>query len=231
MNDFLVQAAVASPSVTQWTCIDDVPVNRDDLIQAIEALSALPDSDTIIIKSLKGIGSPLARTHYRLLADEYQRSHPEDSPPEATGLKHPPRRRVAFIRMLQQHVQELDSRLSLDAELAPATGASECPQIPDDLEDTDARKRIRRDVVARQGQGQFRDALIRAYDGRCAVTGCDELYALEAAHIRPYRGEHTNITANGLLLRADIHTLFDLGLLAVNPETLTVVISDRKSVV
>lgn len=124
--------------------------------------------------------------------------------------------------MLDRHLRKLDELASV----AAAAAAEDRPET-DDLDDTDARMRITRDVVARQGQAQFRDMLVRAYSGRCAVTGCDSPYALEAAHIRPYRGEHTNVVANGLLLRADIHTLFDLGLLAVNPATLTVVISDQ----
>ncbi|MGH7514916.1 MAG: HNH endonuclease [Gemmatimonadales bacterium] len=215
-------AEAASTSVTQWTRIDGVLVERDDLIKAISALRALPDSDTIIIKSLKDLASPLANTKYRLLADQYLRDHPEVSQSDTTGLKHPPVRRIAFIRMLERHLHKLD-------ELTSAAGASGQPPAPEALDDTDARKRITRDVVARQGQAQFRDALIRAYEGRCAVTGCDSPYALEAAHIRPYLGEHTNIVTNGLLLRADIHALFDLGLLAVNPATRTIVISDQLS--
>lgn len=45
---------------------------------------------------------------------------------------------------------------------------------------------------------------------------------MEAAHICPYRGEQDNHPANGLLLRADIHTLFDLDLLGINPDGLQV---------
>ena len=212
----------ASTSVTQWTRIGGVLVQRDDLIEAIGALSALPDSDTIIIKSLKDLASPLANTNYRLLADQYLRGHPEGSQLDTTGLKHPPVRRVAFIRMLRGHLHKLD-------ELTSAADTSGHPPAPDALDDTDARKRITRDAVARQGQAQFRNALISAYEGCCAITGCDSPDALEAAHIRPYLGEYTNVVTNGLLLRADIHTLFDLGLLAVNPATRTVVISDLLS--
>jgi hypothetical protein len=227
MSDELVPGIGAvTPPIAQWTFVDRILVERDDLIQAIEALSALPDSDTIIIKTLRDMDSPLARTHYRGLADEYERDHPGEILMQATSLKHPPRRRIAFIRMLQQHLRELDARLPLDADLAPDASHGDDLLVPDALSDADARARVRRDIVARQGQSRFRDALMRAYGGRCAVTGCDSPYALEAAHIRPYRGEHTNVVSNGLLLRADIHTLFDLGLLAVNPATLTIALSD-----
>jgi hypothetical protein len=52
------------------------------------------------------------------------------------------------------------------------------------------------------------------------VTGCPLLDIVEAAHIKPYRGPEDNDPSNGLLLRADIHTLFDLLLLSVNPDSL-----------
>lgn len=88
----------------------------------------------------------------------------------------------------------------------------------DPLSEEDARTRVMREIVQRLGQPQFRVRLVEAYRGRCAVTGCSILQVLEAAHIVPYRGEQTNTIINGLLLRADIHTLFDLNLLGINPD-------------
>lgn len=85
---------------------------------------------------------------------------------------------------------------------------------PTDLED--GRRRINRMVVLRQGQRAFRDALMDAYGRRCAITGCTIGDILEAAHISPYLGAHTNHVTNGLLLRADIHTLFDRGVIKVD---------------
>jgi len=89
----------------------------------------------------------------------------------------------------------------------------------------DERTRTLAPVVQRQGLPEFRNRLIAAYEGRCAVTGCDAVEALEAAHIHPYLGQHTNVVTNGLLLRADIHTLFDKGLLAIDGDHLTVVLN------
>jgi putative restriction endonuclease len=86
----------------------------------------------------------------------------------------------------------------------------------------DARRRVLAAIVRRQGQGAFRQALLDAYDGRCAVTGCNVEATLEAAHIVPYRGPQSNQLANGLLLRADIHTLFDLGYLAIDSSTMCI---------
>lgn len=86
----------------------------------------------------------------------------------------------------------------------------------DPLNTKDGRKKIEQMVALRQGQPSFRKALMDAYERRCAITDCTIDDILEAAHISPYRGEHTNHVTNGLLLRADIHTLFDRGLIKVD---------------
>jgi hypothetical protein len=96
---------------------------------------------------------------------------------------------------------------------------------PDDA--GDARRRVLASIVQRQGQPQFRRSLLDAYGNRCAITGCTEESVLEAAHIRPYRGPWTNHPQNGLLLRTDLHTLFDLGLISVATETMTLVVSPK----
>ncbi len=87
-------------------------------------------------------------------------------------------------------------------------------------EDTDLNEDRRTSMLvaikARRGQNTFRKALMKAYEGKCAITGCTIEGILEAAHIAPYKGKHTNIVSNGLLLRADIHTLFDLDIIDVD---------------
>lgn len=112
-----------------------------------------------------------------------------------------------------------------DVLMADAERSSESTAEKPPGDDYDARLRVTRQIVARRGQPRFRVALLEAYSCRCAVTGADAESVLEAAHIRPYRGPDSNVAANGLLLRADIHTLFDLALLAINPGSLRVVIS------
>lgn len=92
----------------------------------------------------------------------------------------------------------------------------------DACDTADARKRVLAAIVRRQGQPAFRRALMAAYGGRCAITGCEEPATLEAAHIAPYLGPQTNHVQNGLLLRADIHTLFDLRLLRIDPATMCI---------
>lgn len=86
---------------------------------------------------------------------------------------------------------------------------------PEDL--VDGRKKVMREIVRRQGQPKFRRQLFEVYEGQCAVTGCNVEAVLEAAHIAPYFGSDSNAVQNGLLLRADIHTLFDLGQLKITP--------------
>lgn len=81
----------------------------------------------------------------------------------------------------------------------------------------DLRERAVRAIALRQGQPAFRSALLDAYNSTCAVTAYRVRETLEAAHISPYLGTHTNVVSNGLLLRADVHTLFDKYLLTVDP--------------
>jgi putative restriction endonuclease len=73
-------------------------------------------------------------------------------------------------------------------------------------------------ITPRLGQGAFRLTITDSYERRCAVSGEKTLPILDAAHIRAYEagGEHT--PSNGLLLRTDIHRLFDLGYVTVSPE-------------
>lgn len=89
----------------------------------------------------------------------------------------------------------------------------------------DGRQRIVASIVQRQGQPKFRSELLDAYGGRCAISDYDAVEALEASHILPYHGPATNHLADGLLLRADLHTLFDLGLLAIESSVMEVLIA------
>lgn len=91
---------------------------------------------------------------------------------------------------------------------------------PDNIEDE--RQKSCRVVVTRPGQKKFKRQLIQAYGGRCSITGCSVEPVLEAAHIIPYLGAKTDHPSNGLLLRADIHNLFDSHYLTIHPETLKV---------
>ncbi len=87
-----------------------------------------------------------------------------------------------------------------------------------------AKERIAKAIATRRGQQAFREKLLRTYK-RCLITGCDAQDALEAAHIRPYCRDRTFHRSNGLLLRADIHTLFDLGFIAVDTRKMSVILA------
>jgi putative restriction endonuclease len=73
-------------------------------------------------------------------------------------------------------------------------------------------------IRPRLGQGAFRILVTDAYQRRCAVTGERTLPALEAAHIKPYADGGSHEPTNGLLMRRDIHALFDSGYVTVTPE-------------
>ena len=74
------------------------------------------------------------------------------------------------------------------------------------------------EVLPRLGQGSFRVVVTDAYDRRCAVTGERTLPVLDAAHIKPYSAAGENRVRNGLLLRSDLHRLFDRGYVTVRPD-------------
>lgn len=139
----------------------------------------------------------------------------------------------------RDNVQRVRRKIQLqdllpDRAISPPPALPDLPAISQALESEgafdpasieDARQRIERAIVQRQGQRKFRDGLLANYGWRCPITGCDLRQALEAAHIVPYQGAKTNDAANGLPLRADIHTLFDLYLLSIEPESRKVVIA------
>ncbi|PYG32257.1 HNH endonuclease [Pelagimonas varians] len=89
----------------------------------------------------------------------------------------------------------------------------------DPTDTVDSRNRVLRQIAQRRGQKKFRQALLKAYDGACAISKIEVEAVLEAAHVTPYLGDETNDITNGILLRTDLHTLFDLHLLKIHPET------------
>lgn len=90
---------------------------------------------------------------------------------------------------------------------------------PFKLVEVDERRRVVSPRVAREGQGVFKARLLDAYDGQCAITGEHTELVLDAAHIQPYLGPASNHVQNGLLLTSEFHTLFDNGLVAIEPPT------------
>lgn len=70
---------------------------------------------------------------------------------------------------------------------------------------------------SRLGQGAFRILVTGAYQRRCSISGERTLPVLQASHIKPY-GKGPNRVDNGLLLRSDLHILFDRGYVTVTPD-------------
>lgn len=74
----------------------------------------------------------------------------------------------------------------------------------------------------RAGQRAFRNKLIELYEGKCAISGEPTQHVLEAAHILDHASSGINHSDNGLLLRSDIHLLFDKGYVAIDPDSLQI---------
>lgn len=78
------------------------------------------------------------------------------------------------------------------------------------------------EVLVRKNQQTFKRELLKAYSNICMVTGSEIKQIIEAAHIIPFSEEQDHSIDNGLLLRSDIHKLFDKDLMGIHPEKLTV---------
>ena len=101
---------------------------------------------------------------------------------------------------------------------------------PEPINLEDAKRRVISSIVSREGAGQFRLKALRAFNDTCAVTECNAIDALEAAHIVPYLGAHTNLVSNAILLRSDIHTLFDKDLIKIDADSLQVTLDKKLKV-
>lgn len=120
------------------------------------------------------------------------------------------------VRDLAKLEPTMSARLPDEAadRTGPNDGANYIPR------EGDWREIVERQIRERRGQQRFRDIPRERYGDRCLATGCEVLAELEAAHIKPYQGEVDNHPENGLLLRSDIHTLFDLDLIGIEPDRL-----------
>jgi hypothetical protein len=105
------------------------------------------------------------------------------------------------------------------------SGAREQGQSDGDY--NEGYKKVLRAIDERRGQHDFRKRLLVAYNGKCAITGCEVEEALEAAHIIPHSEEINYETSRGILLRSDVHTLFDLYLISVDPASGKVVMDEK----
>lgn len=154
---------------------------------------------------------PAGRVRELFLSDNFRQGHAE------------------VIRIWRESALNTEAAVALMAEGAlprPVENSEEAKDPYDDFDPDSVPLDAFRNLISalrstRQGQPAFRATLLEAYAARCAVTGCRVPEALEAAHIIPYAlsGSQGALPANGLLLRADIHALFDGGLIGFRPES------------
>lgn len=114
------------------------------------------------------------------------------------------------------------SNIDYPEALQAAVAAVEEATVGAPLPLEDARRRIDAQIVARQGGRAFREKALQGYSGRCAISKWSVGAVLEAAHIVPHLGRHTDQADNCILLRSDLHVLFDRHLLQVDPDTLRI---------
>jgi len=95
------------------------------------------------------------------------------------------------------------------------------------IQPKEADEKSARQVRERPGQTAFRRKLKAVYGNRCCISGCTVSETLEGAHIDSYMARGSDNIRNGLLLRSDLHTLFDRHLIAINPDTMQVHVSKR----
>lgn len=132
---------------------------------------------------------------------------------------------LAFTSGFQSELFELLSSVNIRYVEAEEADDSDEPTLSYSPSGSDTRPSVMRQIRFRRGQARFRTNLIRRYGPKCQFTGCSVLDVVEAAHIEPYRGDSDNHPENGLLLRGDLHTLFDLDLIGINPQTFTLYLS------
>ncbi|TNC82790.1 MAG: hypothetical protein C9356_02670 [Oleiphilus sp.] len=120
---------------------------------------------------------------------------------------------VGSIRALREVVSIIDPSISIDD-----ASATQDDSVDNNSYDRHVDEHVLRAIKTRRGQKAFRDRLIERFSSRCCVTSSTCMPILEAAHVIPH-AEETNYSAtNGLLLRSDIHTLYDLNLLRIDGE-------------
>ena len=125
--------------------------------------------------------------------------------------------KLAKFRSAEESLKKTTKQPSESAQIPRYREFGEAPDDnPEDLQ-MFARK-------VRKGQSAFRKKLLQLYGGRCAISGWSPEAVLEAAHLRVHSVSGNNASKNGILLRSDLHGLFDDGLLRINPTTFEVVI-------
>ena len=120
------------------------------------------------------------------------------------------RKTEAMVSVELEHLSTLDRALSEDRD--------EVVAAEEERKTTTSK--------ARPGQQKFRDEAMLRHDGCCAITGFNIPTVLEAAHVIPHTGNPAfEVPENSLILRRDVHALFDAGLIGINPKSGRLVVS------
>ncbi len=132
---------------------------------------------------------------------------------------------AADIDSKRKDFEDEKDRITPDSLIGPLKklGCVDRVDSPETFYETEnERHRVYTKQLYRPEQTKFRSALIRTYGGKCVISASTILECVEAAHIRPVADEGTDRLENGLLLRADLHRLFDADLMAICPNDMRV---------
>lgn len=140
-------------------------------------------------------------------------------PPRQTREKLPLEDAIRLIEMIAARPQAAFGNRAVERQAVQVFASNDVdfPEQSDVRYGMEDAKALR-EVAVRRGQLDFRRRLLEAWGKRCVVTESRVEALLEAAHITPHTENVDYRTANGLLLRADIHTLFDLRLLSIDED-------------
>jgi hypothetical protein len=196
-----------------WTIYEESKKLEGDFVPEVTELLARTPED----RKTKSKYNYQIRYKYHSLVDSVLDAlHGTPDSEDAESRAHTPTQARELDRSEAEENDSADSRNTEDPILEEPTSTNSEPII-----DTVVLGNIQR----RRGQQSFRAALIDAYESQCAITRCSTIQVLEAAHIIPHSEQPSYSINAGILLRADVHTLFDLLLISINPESGQVVVS------
>lgn len=216
------KAMRVSPNCIVWNKISSDGIEAINELETDRWIDTYEISSIQFIKNSNCLDSPLIRLPSVLPGSVSKKGYQE---PHWLPVQIEPGLRLLAVQLLEDILETSPPEGSQNLSTKIDVDDLETDKFSNAEEIIDSRKRILQLIVQRQGQPEFRGKLIEAYDGKCAITGFDVKESLEAAHIVPYLGADTNHLSNGLLLRADLHTLFDLFLFTIDPQSLVVLLS------
>ncbi|MBM2886735.1 HNH endonuclease, partial [Chromobacterium phragmitis] len=124
-------------------------------------------------------------------------------------------------KLLHEHVSDEQIESAIQAMRAEACVSSKPTMTEEPVQPLETEFQRFSQVQVRPHQAAFREAVFRKCDGKCVISGCDVPEAVEAAHFsgRNWREGH-NSSEDGILLRRDLHALYDSGLLVISEDGL-----------